>query len=128
MTAQTYDVITIGRALHWFERSATLTVLERILVPQSWASGPEEKQYRIDPKQWFADSRFRALGETSVAERREVTIHDLIGRALSKSNTSPEILRERQPRFEAEIAAVLEPFVQDEVLVEQIVARASIFG
>ncbi len=155
-TTQTYDVITIGRALHWLERSATLTVLERILAPDSgrilicrasstetpgtawvkpyqevrraWASEPDEKHYRIDGKEWFADSCFRALDETSVTERRQVTISDLIGRALSRSNTSPEILGEGQTRFEAEIAAALAPFVQDGVLVEHIVARASIFG
>jgi flagellar basal body-associated protein FliL len=57
-----------------------------------------------------------------------VTIADLIGRALSKSNTSPEILAEGQAKFEAEIAAALEPFVRDGVLVEQIAARATIFG
>jgi SAM-dependent methyltransferase len=155
-TTQTYDVITIGRALHWLKRSATLTVLERILAPDSgrilicrasstetgetawvkhyqevrraWASESDEKHYRIDGKEWFADSCFRALGETSVTERRQVTIADLIGRAQSRSNTSPEILGEGQARFEAEIAAALEPFVQDGVMVEHIVARASIFG
>jgi SAM-dependent methyltransferase len=155
-TTQTYDVITIGRALHWLERSASLTVLERILAPDSgrilicraastetpetawvkpyqevrraWASGPDEKHYQIDGKEWFAGSCFRELGETSVTERRQITISDLIGRALSRSNTSPDILGKGQARFKAEIAAVLEPFVQDGVLVEHIVARASIFG
>jgi ubiquinone/menaquinone biosynthesis C-methylase UbiE len=155
-TTQTYDVITIGRALHWLERDATLAVLERILAPESgrilicrasstetpetpwvkpyeqvrraWASGPEEKHYRIDPKEWFADSCFRALGETSVAERRQVTVADLIGRALSKSNSSPEIIGEERARFEEEITATLDPFVQGGVLVEQIVARATMFG
>jgi SAM-dependent methyltransferase len=155
-TTQTYDVITIGRALHWLEPSATRMVLERILTPDSgrilicrasstetpetawvkpyaevrraWASGTEEKHYRIDPKEWFAGSCFRALGETSVAERRQVTVADLIGRALSKSNTSAETLGEGKARFEAEMTAVLEPFVQDGVLVEQIVARTSIFA
>ncbi len=132
-TTQTYDDITIGRALHWLERSATLAVLEQILAPESgrilicrasstetpetpwvksyeqvrraWASGPEEKHYRIDPKEWFADSCFRALGETSVAERRQVTVADLIGRALSKSNSSPEIIGKERARFEEEITA-----------------------
>jgi len=155
-TTQTYDVITIGRALHWLERNATLRVLGRTLAPESgrilicrssstetpetawvkpyqevrraWASEPDEKHYRIDGKEWFADSCFRALGETSVTEQRQITVPDLIGRALSRSNTSPEILGEGQTRFEAEIAAALEPFVQDGVLVEHIVARASIFG
>src|SRR5580704_12209008 len=42
---------------------------------------------------------FRVVGQTSVAERRQVTIADLIGRALSKSNTSPEILGEGQARL-----------------------------
>ena len=155
-STQTYDLITIGRAHHWLERTATLAVLERILVPDSgrilicrtssvetletpwvrpyrkvrsaWASGPEEKCYRIAPSEWFADSCFSAVGETSVTERRQVTIADLIGRALSRSNTSPEVVGEGQARFQAEIAAALLPFVRDGVLVEHIVARASIFG
>ncbi len=154
---QTYGVITIGRAHHWLERTPTLSVLERILAPDSgrilicraasvetpetpwvkpyrkvrsaWASGrPEEKQYRIDPSEWLMGSFFSAMGETSITERRRVTIADLIGRALSRSNTSPEVVGGGQEQFEAEIAAALEPFVQDGVLEEQIVARASIFG
>jgi SAM-dependent methyltransferase len=155
-TTQTYDVITIGRAQHWLERTPTLKVLERILAPGSgrilicrassvetpetpwvkpyrkvrsaWASGPAEKHYRIHPSEWFRDSCFSAVGETSVTERRQVTIADLIGRALSRSNTSPEVVAGGQDKFEAQIAAALEPFVRDGVLVEQIVARASIFG
>ena len=155
-TTQTYDVITIGRAQHWLERTQTLAVLERILAPGSgrilicrassvetpetpwvkpyrkvrsaWASGPAEKHYRIHPSEWFRDSCFSAVGETSVTERRQVTIADLIGRALSRSNTSPEVVAGGQDKFEAQIAAALEPFVRDGVLVEQIVARASIFG
>lgn len=61
-------------------------------------------------------------------ENRQVTIADLVSRALSKSNTSPAILGERRATFEAEITAVLEPFAQHGTLQEQIVARASIFG
>jgi len=156
-TSQAYDIVTIGRAHHWLERTPTLAVLDRILAPDSgrilicrtssvetpetpwvkpyrkvrsaWASGrPEKKQYRVNPSEWFADSCFSAIGETSVTERSQVTIADLIGRALSRSNTSPEVVAGGQEKFEAEIAAALAPFVRDGVLVEQIVARASIFG
>jgi hypothetical protein len=151
--AQTYDVVTIGRAQHWLERTPTLAVLERILAPDSgrilicrasgvetrktpwvkpyrkvrsaWASGPAEKHYRIHPSEWFADSCFSAMGETSVSECSQVTIADLIGRALSRSNTSPEVVAGGQEKFEAEIATALEPFVRGGVLVEQIVARVS---
>ena len=59
-------------------------------VHSAWASGPAEKHYRIHPSEWFADSCFGALGEILATERRQVTIADLIGRALSRSNTSPE--------------------------------------
>jgi cyclopropane fatty-acyl-phospholipid synthase-like methyltransferase len=152
---QTYDVITIGRALHWMERGTTLPVLDR-LVPdsgrilicrafsaetpetawvkryeearRSWAAEPEERRHRIDPKEWFAGSCFRGLGEALVTEYRKVTVADLVGRALSKSNTSPEVLGDRKSRFEKAIAEVLKPFVHDGVLPEQIVACASIFG
>lgn len=155
-TTETYDVITVGRALHWLERTASLVVLERILardssrilvcrassterpetawakpyeeVRRAWASGPSEKRYRIDAKEWFRGSRFTELGETSVTECRRITISDLVRRALSKSNTSPEILGAGQAKFEAEISAALEPYVRDGVLVEHIVAKASIFG
>src|SRR5664279_573920 len=104
-TTQTYDVITIGRAHHWLERTPTLAVLERILAPGSgrilicrasgvetpetpwvrpyrkvrsaWASGrPEEKHYRVVPSEWFVDSRFSEMGETSVNQLRQVTVAD----------------------------------------------------
>jgi hypothetical protein len=50
------------------------------------------------------------------------------GTVLSKSNTSPSVVGKRQAEFEAELRAVLEPFSQDGVLEEEIVARAAIFG
>ncbi len=155
-TAQIFDVVTIGRAQHWLERIPTLAVLERILTSDSsrilicrtsgvetpgtpwvkpyrkvrsaWASGTAENHYRTHPGEWFAGSCFSAVGEISVAERNQVTIADLIGRALSRSNTSLEVVAGGREKFEAEISAALEPFVQDGVLEEQIIARASIFG
>ena len=153
-TTKTYDVITIGRALHLMERSAALPVLERIVgdsgrilicgasgvetpetawvksyeeVCRAWTSRPDERR-GSDGTEWFAGSCFRGLGKTSVTICHQVTIADLVGRALSKSSTSSEILAKGQTRFETEIAAALEPFVQDGVLQEHIVALASIFG
>ncbi len=153
-TTQTYDVITIGRALHWMERSAALPVLERIVsdsgrilicgasgvetpettwvksykeVCRAWTSRPEERR-GSDGTEWFVGSCFRGLGKASVTIYRQATIPDLIGRALSKSSTSSQILAKGLAGFETEIATALEPFVKNGVLQEQIVARASIFG
>lgn len=62
----------------------------------------------------------------SVTERRQVAVPELIGRALSKSTTSPAKLGERREKFEADIAATLAPFAPEGVLQEEIVARATI--
>jgi SAM-dependent methyltransferase len=152
---QIFDMVTLGRALHWLDRDATLQVLERVLserghvlicgatsieIPQSqwlkpylkicnsWSDDPERKRYRIEPQEWFAGSRFGKLDDISVTHAQHVSIANLIGRALSKSNTSLSVVGKRQAEFEAAIRAVLEPFSQDGVLEENIVSRAAIFG
>jgi cyclopropane fatty-acyl-phospholipid synthase-like methyltransferase len=148
-------MVTLGRALHWLDRDTTIQVLERIVserghvlicgatsieVPQSewlkpylkicnsWSDDPERKRYRIEAQEWFAGSRFSKLDDISVTYAQHVSIDDLIGRALSKSNTSLSVVGRWQAEFEAAIRAVLEPFSQDGVLEEEIVARAAIFG
>ncbi len=151
----TFDIITIGRALHWMDRNATLPLLDRITsntgsilicgarnvetpaapwfkyykdVLRAWTPDADKKRYRLHAKEWFAGSAFSELATVSVAQSRQVTIPDLIGRALSRSNTSPENLGERRPKFEAEINAALEPFAQHGILRERVVAHASIFA
>jgi SAM-dependent methyltransferase len=149
-----FDVVTIGRALHWMDRTVALPVLERIVsgaghilicrassvetpdtpwmkaydeVRRGWASEAGEQRHRVDAKEWFAGAGFSELDTVSVTECREVTIADLVGRSLSRSITSPAVLGERRAAFEAEITATLEPFAKNGVLQEQIVARAAIF-
>jgi hypothetical protein len=97
-------------------------------VRRSWASDKNEAWHRLDERAWFAGSCFGEVGMVSVSESRDVTVADLVGRALSKSSTSPARLGERRTTFESEIIAALEPFAQHGVLQEQIVAHASIFA
>ena len=150
-----FDLVTIGRALHWMDSKAALPVLERIVsgsghilicrasgveteatpwmkpyddVRRRWASESGGQRYRTDAKEWFAGSSFGELATVSVTESRQVTIGDLVGRSLSRSITSPAVLGERRAAFEAEITATLEPFAENGVLQEQIVARAAIFA
>jgi SAM-dependent methyltransferase len=154
-TGQIFDMVTLGRALHWLDRDTTIQVLGRnvserghvlicsatsIEVPQSewlksylkicnsWSDDPERKRYRIEAQEWFAGSQFSKLDDISVTHARDVSIDDLIGRVLSKSNKSPSVVGRRQAEFEAELRAALKPFSQDGVLEEEIVARAAIFG
>lgn len=151
----TFDVVTLGRSLHWLDRESTLPVLERIVsrtgrilicgaasvqdaampwvkpyeaARRSYAEDPKERCYRIDHKAWFAASSFREVTTISASQDYKVTVEELVGRALSKSNTSPEKLGARRAAFEAEIAAVLEPFGSAGILSDRIEARASVFA
>lgn len=149
-----FEMITIGRALHWLDRPAALAKLDQLLAPAGrilicgasslpgenspWVQAyndarhlwvaEDETRYRTTGADWFAGSQFQELETISVTELHEVTVDHLIGRALSKSNTSPEKLGERRPDFEAEIRKTLEPFSHDRPLHEQVVSRATVFG
>ncbi len=153
-----FHAVTIGRALHWFDRDQALAVLERIVddngwiaicgarahsaasqgsasqgstgkfhdIRRAWSSDRDETRYRIDIEDWFRGSRFRKVESVEVTEHHQVTIAGLIGRALSLSTTSPEVLGARRPEFEAELRAGLEPLSQNGVFDEQVTAIAAI--
>jgi hypothetical protein len=97
-------------------------------ICRSWSEDPERRRYRLEAKEWFAGSPFSELDRVSVTQTQHVSVADLIGRALSKSNTSPAFLGERQAEFEAEIRTALKPFSQNGALQEEIVANAAVFG
>jgi SAM-dependent methyltransferase len=148
-----FQAITIGRALHWFDRDEAVAVLERIAgangwiaicgtrgysaaaqgwtgkfheVRRAWSSDPDETRYHINIEEWFRGSRFRKLEDVEVTETHQVTIPDLIGRALSLSTTSPEALGSRRPAFEAALQEALEPLAVNGVFEEKVTAVATI--
>ena len=147
----TFDLVTIGRAIHWMDREPTLRVLDRILASggtilscgariassnlwakayeellRSWADEPDHRRYHIDHAAWFAGSRFRVIEEIKISFRHQVTISDLVGRALSRSNTSLEVLGDRQAEFETAVRRVLEPFSKEGSLDEEIEPLATV--
>lgn len=150
-----FDFVTIGRALHWFSREAALAVLDRVVSPggriaicgsavtdapvnawavsfkairSAWAPDFDESRHKPNLDQWFAESRFRKLDETRIEHRHRVSVPDLVRRAVSFSITSPAILGERQPQYEAEIEAALEPFANAGAVEEELAVTAMIFG
>ncbi len=149
-----FDLVTIGRALHWLPRQATLNVLERVIAPEGriavcgsaaseaevnawvpkfketrrrWASDPDQSRYMVDRDEWFAPSRFRKVKEIAVKHRQRITVAELIGRALSFSITSPAVLGGRRQQFEEEMRAALEPYARGGALEEEVVAKAMVF-
>lgn len=150
-----FDFVTIGRALHWLNRDVALPVLERVIarggriavcgsptsdapintwiakykeVRKAWASEPDESRYHIDMDEWFAPSRFRRIDDIAVEHHHKITIPELVRRALSFSTTSPAVVGPRRPQFEAEVTAAIEPFAQDGILDEEVIAKATVFG
>jgi SAM-dependent methyltransferase len=151
----TFDLITIGRALHWLRRTETLTVFERILaehghiavcgvsgretasewmadyrrVREAWSSDPDEsRHYNMDFEKWFEGSRFRKTEEIRLAFTHHVTLSDLVNRALSFSVTSPEVVGDRRQQFESEIEAAVSPFAAESQLQEQLTVKATVFA
>jgi SAM-dependent methyltransferase len=148
-----FQVVTIGRALHWFDRDAALAVLERIVaengwiaicgtrafgaaidgldgkfheIRRAWSTSPDETCYHINYEEWFRGSRFQKVEDVEVSETHQVTIPDLIGRALSMSTTSPQVLGDRRPAFEAAMREALEPLSNGGVFDERVTALAMI--
>jgi SAM-dependent methyltransferase len=148
-----FQAVTIGRALHWFDRDPAIAVLERMVeakgwiaicgtrahsaasqgwagtfhdIRRAWSSDPDEKCYHINLEDWFRGSRFRKVEDIEVTDTHQVTIPDLIGRALSLSTTSPEVLGERRPAFEAAMQEALEPLSAGGMFEEQVTAIATI--
>lgn len=149
-----FDLVTIGRALHWMEPRKTRSVIEHLVsesgavllcgsspaktsanawleaydqIRKQWSSPGEGPRYSIDAEQWFSGSRFRLLDRIAVRTIHRVTVDELIGRALSKSTTSPQLLGERRVHFEEAVAQALRPFAPDGNLDEEIEAAARIF-
>jgi SAM-dependent methyltransferase len=111
-----FDVVTIGRALHWMERGALAAVLERLVAPggaivvcsaRSAADGRNAwlDEYNVARRFWSGSSggrqylqavlqgtRFRLAEQVMVESRHEVTASDLAQRVLTFSTSSPEVL------------------------------------
>jgi ubiquinone/menaquinone biosynthesis C-methylase UbiE len=153
-TLEPFDIVTIGRALHWMEPQATSRVLDRIVVEggsivvcgsspppgpsnpwlqpynevrNRWVDHRGEERYSADAEERFASSRFRFVERIEVTTVHSVTVDELVRRSLSRSTTSPQILGDRLGEFEQALAEAVRPFISEGVLREEIHARARIF-
>ncbi len=153
-TIEGFDIVTIGRALHWMEPEATLHALERMVVKggtilvcgaspppgpsnpwlgpynevrNRWVDHRGEERYSADAEQRFSGSRFHFVERIVVTTTHSVTIDELVRRSHSRSTTSPQVLGERLAEFEQALAEAVRPFASEGVLREEIHASARIF-
>jgi len=148
-----FDLITIGRALHWMDREATLPVFDRILasggrilicgstsvagesnpwratydaVLRSW--GAARDRHRQVYEHWFDGSRFAQIAEIKVVHSQITTPEALFERALTRSTISPAVLGSRTEAFRAELLEALAPYFPDSSGPELVEAKAAVFA
>jgi ubiquinone/menaquinone biosynthesis C-methylase UbiE len=147
-----FDVVTIGRALHWMEREPTLAALDRITAPDAhilicgcssskanpwrgaydavthaWSGGHGEEHRRVH-EHFFDSSRFARKADIRVEHIQGITAEALFARALTRSATSPAVLGEKVDAFKAELLAALTPFFIAGANRELLEARAWVFA
>ena len=124
----TFDLVTIGSALHWMEPdllerlhtpavallgelmeesdalTSVLEIAEDVLGPR-----PAMKQPTVRYEQALADSPFSNVEELRVPVERTWTVDQLIGFAYSTSFASLQRVGDRREEFERELRARLRP-------------------
>jgi len=146
-----FDLVTIGRALHWMERGPTIAVLDRLLtadgailttgsapakdgrnpwlevverVSRSWA--PHDERVLSVYRTWFDDTPFQEIEEITHVFAETVTPEHLFARLLTRSSTSPAVLGDRVEDCRRELLAALVPFFPDGSREETLIARATV--
>lgn len=148
----TFDLVTIGRALHWMEREPTLAALDRLLAPggrilvcgsrmsdanpwregfervtRAWSGGGEPHHRRVH-EHFFDGTRYAKVMDIEVSHRHEIDVEALVERALTRSTTSPAALGDRVEAFKAELRAALAPCFADGAGEEIVEAKARVFA
>jgi ubiquinone/menaquinone biosynthesis C-methylase UbiE len=147
-----FDLVTVGRALHWMDRDATLAAFDRILAPEgrilicgsaateinpwrpiyeavlrSWG-GRRDGRHRRLYEHWFEGTRFVSVAQIRTTHRQQITPQALFERALTRSTTSPAVLGPGLDAFRGELLEALTPFFPDNEGQEVVEARAWVFA
>ncbi len=146
-----FDLVTIGRALHWMDRPGLLAALDRLLAPggrilicgassskdnpwreayervlRAWSAGGEG--HRRLHEHFFSETRFARVADIKVATQASIDAEGLFARALTRSTTSPAVLGARVGEFRTEVLAALAPFFGEGARMEIIEAGAWVFA
>jgi SAM-dependent methyltransferase len=147
-----FDLVTIGRALHWMDREPTLASLQDMLAPGghilvcgarsaastpwrdvyervcvNWSSGGEARNWERHER-FFEDSAFVAVGDIVVEQGQELEAEALLERALARSTTSPAVLGDRVEAFKDALRAALAPYFAGGRAEEIVEAKGRVFA
>ncbi len=146
-----FDVVAIGRALHWLDPEPARRTLERVVAPRGkilvchagsvkdgrnpwldafdavWGRWSGERPAR-GRAVFFAGGRFVPSGKIRVEATQHLPIDRLADRVLSMSTSSPERLGDDAPEMRRAMREALIPFAADGVIEETVEAQADVFA
>jgi len=145
-----FDVVTIGRALHWLDPEPARRGLERVVAPSGkilvcrassvkdgrnpWLETFDAVRRRWsggrpghDHSAFFAGTRFVPRATIGVEPVPAVPIERLADRVLSMSTTSPDRLGDQVAAMRSAMREALAPFASDGLLEEIVEAQGEVF-
>jgi SAM-dependent methyltransferase len=145
-----FDIISIGRAIHWLDPEPARAALERAVAPRgrvlvcnagsvkdgrnSWlqAFNAVRDRWKDDrPKRdhdaFFADGRFTRTGTIRVEGTYTIPVERLVERVLSMSTHSSERLGDEVPAMKSAMREALAPFAANGMIEDIVEARAEVF-
>ncbi len=144
-----FDIVSIGRAIHWLDPEPARTALDRALAPSGrvlvcgatsakdgrnpWLEAFNAVRDRWkgdrpsrDHNTFFANGQWARTGTVRVEGTYAVPIERLVERVLSMSTSSPERLGDDVPAMKSAMREALAPFAADGMIEDIVEARAEV--
>jgi hypothetical protein len=148
-----FDVVTIGRALHWMDRDLIGPLLERLVAPggvvlvcsarsatdgrndwleaynearRYWSGSTDRTNYRPDLAAALAGTRFHTGEPVAVEGSHALSTRDLAYRTLTFSGSSPAALGDKVNTMLQDVEQRLLPFSRAGSLTEVVIANADV--
>jgi SAM-dependent methyltransferase len=144
-----FDIVSIGRAIHWLDPEPARAALDRALAPRGRVlvcgatSAKDGRNAWLEPfnnvrdrwkgdrpsrdhKSFFADGPFTRAGTIRVEGTYAVPVERLVERVLSMSTSSSERLGDEVPVMKSAMREALAPFAIDGMIEDIVEARAEV--
>ena len=145
-----FDIVTIGRAIHWLDPEPARAALDRALVPRGRVlvcgaisvkdgRNPWLETFNTVRDRWkgerpsrdhhtfFANGEFIRTGTIRVEGTYAIPVERLVERVLSMSTSSSERLGDEVSAMKSAMREALAPFAADRMIKDIVEARAEVF-
>jgi SAM-dependent methyltransferase len=145
-----FDIVTIGRAIHWLDPEPGQATLESALAPRGrvlvcgatsakdgrnpWLDAFNAVRDRWkgdrpsrDHETFFANGQFTRTGTIRVETTYTIPVERLVERVLSMSTSSTDRLGDEVPLMKSVMREKLAPFAADGMIEDVVEARAAVF-